>query len=313
MPSVFPRGGKLWCKVKDGGTWRNKPTPYRVGDEAKAARFAKQTQTILDARLASAEPGNAPLTVATYTDRWIDGRRKRGLLSAENEHLRLHRHVLPTLGTMKLEDVRPRHVRALVLSLREARKHAPRTILKIYGILRRLFRSAEAEELILTSPCKLEAGILPKNIDADPEWRAGAVFTRHELQRLISEPSIPEDRRLYHAMMGLGGMRPGEPLRARWRHYDPTLEPLGRLLLPKTKTDVPREVPVHATLAFLLGAWKREGWEGTYGRAPTKDDLILPNGRCKRRDDKDAQHTFMDDLENRLGMRRRRRVDLRRT
>ena len=61
MPSVFPRGGKLWCKVKDGGKWRNKPTPYRVGDEAKAARFAKQTQTILDARLASAEPENARL------------------------------------------------------------------------------------------------------------------------------------------------------------------------------------------------------------------------------------------------------------
>ena len=92
MPSVFPRGGKLWCKVKDGGKWRNKPTPYRVGDEAKAARFAKQTQTILDARLASAESGNAPLTVATYTERWIDGRRKRGLLSAENEHVRLDRH-----------------------------------------------------------------------------------------------------------------------------------------------------------------------------------------------------------------------------
>ena len=71
MPSVFPRGG---------GKWQNKPTPYRVGDEAKTARFAKQTQTILDARLASAESGNAPLTVATYTERWIDGRRKRGLI-----------------------------------------------------------------------------------------------------------------------------------------------------------------------------------------------------------------------------------------
>jgi integrase len=195
MPSVFPRGGKLWCKVKDGGKWQNKPTPYRVGDEAKTARFAKQT--------------------------------------------------------------------------------------------------------------------LPKNIDADPEWRAGAVFTRHELQRLISEPCIPEDRRLYHAMMGLGGMRPGEPLRARWRHYDPTLEPLGRFAPAKTKTEtLPREVPVHATLAFLLGAWKREGWERTYRRQPTPDDLILPNGRCKRREDKDSQHVHGGPG---LGMRRRRRVDLRRS
>jgi len=111
----------------------------------------------------------------------------------------------------------------------------------------------------------------------------------------------------------VGGLRPGEPLRARWRHYDTTFEPLGRLLLPKTKTDVPREIPVHPTLALLLDAWKRGGWERDYGRAPTPDDLILPNGRWKRRDDKDGQHTFVDDLENTLGMRRRRRVDLRRT
>src|SRR5581483_165295 len=43
------------------------------------------------------------------------------------------------------------------------------------------------------------------------------------------------------------------------------------------KTEVPRWVPVHPTLAKMLAEWKAVGWKQMIGRAPTLDDLIVPN------------------------------------
>jgi hypothetical protein len=68
----------------------------------------------------------------------------------------------------------------------------------------------------------------------------------------------------------------------RWRHYDPTLEPLGCLVIAtsydtgRTKTEVTRRVPVHTALGRILAAWKLSHWERIYGRAPAADDLVVP-------------------------------------
>src|SRR5262245_54828728 len=45
-----------------------------------------------------------------------------------------------------------------------------------------------------------------------------------------------------------------------------------------TKTEVPRWVPVHPTLAKILAEWKLSGWAQLIGRAPTADDFIMPDG-----------------------------------
>jgi integrase len=70
-----------------------------------------------------------------------------------------------------------------------------------------------------------------------------------------------------YAIKAIAGLRHGEAAGLRWRHYDPDLEPLGRLLVAtsydtgRTKTDVTRRVPVHPTLAKILAAWKLSHWE----------------------------------------------------
>jgi hypothetical protein len=53
-------------------------------------------------------------------------------------------------------------------------------------------------------------------------------------------------------------------------NYDPTVRPLGKLLVAKsystrvgektTKTDAVKHVPVHPTLAAMLAEWKLGGW-----------------------------------------------------
>lgn len=61
MASIYARGNVLWCRVKDGGRWVRMPTPYRLGDEAKARRFAEWAQEALLAKHAGVVIG--PLTV----------------------------------------------------------------------------------------------------------------------------------------------------------------------------------------------------------------------------------------------------------
>jgi len=118
-------------------------------------------------------------------------------------------------------------------------------------------------------------------------------------------------------------MRSGEAAALLWRAYDPNQAPLGRLLVATsynsrskvvkgTKTDQPREVPVHPTLAKLLAAWKLSGWRQLFGRQSTPDDLVVPAHGGGSRNVCYSLTVFHEDLE-RLGMRRRPHYDTRRT
>lgn len=105
----------------------------------------------------------------------------------------------------------------------------------------------------------------------------------------------------------------------RWRDYDTSMEPLCALNLGETKSGVPRQVPVHPTLAKILAAWKLSGWAEWYGRAPTSEDLIVPTRNMTVRDATEAQRQLIADLallglRVRAGHKRNRRGhDLRRT
>jgi integrase len=316
MGSVYPRRKKLWARYKnEEGTWEGAATPFQVGDEAKAKRFVRELELRIKARKdvgASLElkPGEA-ITVARYSQRWNADRRELGIRSWDDERARI-RHALPLIGDLNMEDVRPRHIRDVVLALRKKAVLAPRTIRHVYATLATMFRSAVADELIIATPCVLAKGVLPKKVDKDPSWRAGAIFTRGEVEQLISDARIPEDRRVLHGLKGIAALRHSEASGLKWRQYDQTLEPLGALNLAKTKSGVPRRVPVHPVLARLLAEWKLAGWERTFGRAPTPDDFIVPTRNLTERQSPESQQALLGDLAT-LGLRRRRGHDLRRT
>jgi len=150
-----------------------------------------------------------------------------------------------------------------------------------------MFRDAELAGLIDRAPAKLTAYQLGPLVDSEPEWRDGSVFTREEAEVLISHPGIPLDRRMVYALGVLAGLRPGEAAALRWRHYDATTAPLGKLTVvlayntrkhraKTTKTDAVRHVPVHPTLAGMLAEWRLSGWAAMMGRRPESDDLIVP-------------------------------------
>src|ERR1700733_14236816 len=113
----------------------------------------------------------------------------------------------------------------------------------------------------------LHRGELPAKVDKDPEWRTSATYTTREVEQLISDPRIPVERRVQYALKALAGLRHGEVAGLRWRHYDATLEPLGRLVIAtsydtgRTKTEVTRRVPVLQLLAKILAAWRVSHWQ----------------------------------------------------
>jgi len=262
----------------------------------------------------SAPPSSPPIAFSTWAELWLAERRQLQLVSEPDDATRLRLHVLPFCGGIvpaNLADWRPKHVRALILHHRAEHKLSPRTIRHIYAVLSNLFRCAVASEMLPATPCVLPRGVVPPSVDKDPEWRERAVFTRSELEALLFDRRIPEDRRVLYGLKGIGALRHSEvkPLR-----FEQIVErqPLWAILLSRTKTKRQRAMPVHATLQWLLDSWRCSGWRRMFGRSPRPGDLVIPALRAKTRLDTTAQHDFGRDLV-RLGLRHRRGHDLRRT
>lgn len=328
MGSVYRRKSKLWIAYRDAAGARIwKPTTYVPGEEALAERALDLIERQVEAEKATGIP-SGELTVKAYGERWMKGRPAQGIATADDEARRLRLHAWPLIGGVALKDLRPHHIRDMVRALRVKNSArgtllAPRTVRHVYGTLHSMLQEAVVDELLMANPCVLKRGELPGKIDKDPMWRQGAIFTRDEVEMLISDPRIPEHRRLMTALMVLGGLRPGEGAALRFRHYDQNQSPLGRLSVvaswdPRLKTDTstktenPRSVPVHPVLAELLASWIRGGFERRHGRPPRPDDLITPNRDGEHRDPRRSLKSFHLDLKT-LGLRKRRQHDLRRT
>lgn len=316
MASVYEHHGALWIRVKNAQRkWIRKRTKFVPGQEALAKRYATVAQKHLDEAAAAAldNTGAMPTRESlldTYAKWWIDGR--IGRVTPEttiNERCNYKIHVSPHVGSMRLCDIQPKHVRDMVRSMvklvREG-KMAPRVVRACYGVLRGMLRDAVVEDLIPVSPASKEqlgVGELPSATDKDGEWRSEATYEIPEVVLLVSDPSVRADRRVMNALKALAGLRHSDVNVCRWRHYKDQKEPLGQLVVTTPKTGITRLVPVHPALAQILGRWKAL-WELWYGRPPTDDDLIVPTRKMKPSTSQAVRNCFIRDLQ-RLGLRDR--------
>ena len=330
---VKARYRKLWVYIKvpdKGWTWVN--SPYSVGEEADALRYREATQRALDAGTSLGISTGTP-TLREYAKTWIEDRKGLGVVSWADDQSHLNVHLLPALGDMKFEEVRPKHVKDLVNKLRVAKK-APRTVRNVYWTLKGLYRSAQIDDLVRDqySPCILTKHELGKIADGKSNWRTTAKFERDEFEWLISDARIPWDRRVLYVLLGLGMLRHGEAAGLCWKNYHQSnsdgLRPLGRLVIVtsydtgRTKTQRERWMPVHPVLAAMLAEWRLAGWPREFGRAAGAEDLILPHTKPTNRgprvefggmrSDHDTYKRLRIDCDA-VGMRHRRVHDLRRT
>ena len=318
---VVRRSGRsrLYVKVRIDGRWVLRATPYRVGEESKADAMLAAMRDDLLARESQGLPSGR-LTVRAWAKRWLEERERAGdVADTVGERSRLDTHILPALGDMTLDEVRPRHVVAMLDRARSAGL-APRTIRNVYSVARSLWRDARIADLTTASPCELRHRQIGRIHDADPTWRDQAQLTLAELSRLLSDEAVTLERRLAWGLCSLAMLRHGEMAGLRWRALDLEAQPLGRLDVVtsydtgRTKGRKSRRVPVHPALRPLLAAWRLSGWAERYRRAPAADDLVLPSPRDvgRPRTHQGTYKLLQLDLE-RLGMRPRRVHDLRRT
>lgn len=57
------------------------------------------------------------------------------------------------------------------------------------------------------NPCILTHFELGKVRDGKKGWQANAIYTKAEIEALISDPKIPADRRVVYALAALGCLR----------------------------------------------------------------------------------------------------------
>lgn len=338
--SIFARKGKrnLYAKIKDvSGKWQQVATGIPIGttDAEKAANLAAaekwlagQRRQVEAARAAGATTG--PLTIAAHAPRWLSDRKELGL-DWRNDEARLRLHILPVIGNLLLTEVHASHLARLVLDMRKAGRHSPRTIRNVYSVIAAMMRDAEIAGLIDRAPSKLTEHQLGALHDADPDQRGEAVFAHAEVELLIADPRVPPDRRVVYALGALAGLRHGEIAGLRWNRYDVSREPLAMLTIATsydkgtTKTRVVRRVPVHPALGQVLAAWRTSGWAAMMRREPTAEDLVVPleldppkkRARANPREGgmrskNDSRKRWLVDLAA-LGLRHRRGHDLRAT
>jgi integrase len=324
--SVIVVRGRLRLLVKDeAGEWVQRAlgladTP---ANRTIAERRLAEVRRAMHALERATGGDGGPLTVERWGEKWLLTRDNR---DSRNDESRLRMHVYPAIGALPLEAVEPRHLAALA---KQWQARAPRTRRNIYSVLKAMFRDAAIEGLIKreADPCILTHRQLGKIRDAPTFRRREARFSREELEALVGDERVPQDRRVWYALLGIGMLRTGEAAGLRWSKIEPAT-PLSRIVIDAsynaaTKTDTDRHVPAHPTLAGILAEWRLAGWARAFGRAPGPDDLVVPvtpepprKGRRvapgSMRDCHWARKRLVIDLAA-FDLRHRRSHDLRRT
>jgi integrase len=286
-----------------------------IGSEAEAECVA----AAICKRVKAAEKvnglGGGIVTFSQYVlKRWLPERKLDNLSSDMDDASRARNWLIPNLGSMALDEIRPHHASEQVRLLKQS-KLAERTQRNVCNLAKRIFDDAVADGLIRENPWQIKRRLLPKKRDANAQWREGAVYEATEILQMIRDPRIPEDRRVFYAIAFFaGGARFGEVAALKVSDYERELEPLGKITIANsyntkkkvvkdTKTGRVRVAPVHPILRGVLDEWMRDGGglEQSLGRKVTQGDLISPSREGKHRSVNHMLKRFHEDME-RIGL-----------
>lgn len=148
-------------------------------------------------------PDAAPFTkftpVIEYARAWVKVQRYE---SAPKEAMVLERYLAKSsLGAMPVGEVRAKHILAFIqwLEVQPSERGgalAPRTVRNAYDVVRRSLDAAVIEELLTVNPCHAVHGKLPSIEDKVPGARQGWLYSRHEIEQLLSDHRVPFPRRV---------------------------------------------------------------------------------------------------------------------
>ena len=130
----------------------------------------------------------------------------------------LDRWIYPALGDLKMPDITPANISALLLSMQSQGK-AQATCVKVYTILHSLFKMAYMTDVVPRNPMdKVER---PKPRKDEIQGAAVEAYTIEEVQRIFS--ALENEPLKWQAMIRLlidTGLRRGECCALQWRNID---------------------------------------------------------------------------------------------
>lgn len=303
------RRGDAWCygfRLRSGRWYERtieRPTDGGPYDEEYALLVCGSRVRAYESGAWDPEAPTEPVvtdpTVLDLARTWANGLEYE---SATKDQRRVELYIAPSpLGAVHVRVVKARDLLAWIewLKKRPSRRGgrlSPSAVRNAYDVIQRALDQAVVEELLPQNPARLPPvrKKLPDKADKDPGAREGWTFTRAEIETLLSAEGITPARRVRYAILFLTGMRFGEFAALRWRDWDRTMDPLGRLTVVRaiksvsrreagTKTGAKKLVPVHPVLAAVLAEWHLAGWTAAFGRPPLPDDYVLPTVRGRHK------------------------------
>ncbi len=198
------------------------------------------------------------ITVAEWVTRWIERRAEDGAIgprTAQNYRAIIAHHLSPTIGPVRLQDLRTDHV--LAVKAAASTVVTPATVRTILGVLRQSLRAAVTAQLMPRNPADAVQSPSPQR--ATGERRA---LNEEEIAALLRAAEATEfDAPIRFALAT--GTRQGELLAATWESTDletgsfvvrQTLAQLDggfRMLPPKTRNARRTIALSGATVAML--------------------------------------------------------------
>jgi integrase len=154
------------------------------------------------------------MTVREWFEHWLEHEvdRKRRPATANTYRRYVEKWVMPELGHLRLDRLRPAHLEALYARMQDDGK-ADATRRQVHAIIRRALVIAERQRLISWNPAtKVDAPAVGKG--------SHGKFTLEEARRILDVLDDPSVRGSRWAVALLAGLRQGEALGLRWENVD---------------------------------------------------------------------------------------------
>jgi integrase len=243
---------------------------YSLGttDRALARRkLARLVASLGAGRESAATPvaADGDVTVREYAKVWLEKRHEQGVVMAPDERQMLERHVLPEIGHMTPSDVRPSKVREILeglaaktytkgLRTRTEKRYRRETVAKVRGVMHRLFRAAQQDDLVEHNP------VTPVRTPKVRETKKPRlILTDEEFTRFVASAEVDLELRILSVVARCeGGMRTGDLHHWDWTMIDHV--DFRRCFVPRSKTEAPQTLGIPPALEpFLRAWWEREG------------------------------------------------------
>jgi integrase len=215
--------GRSWSyvlRVPDTNTGKTKPQWVGGFDSEKAAKLARDKARVTLSTSNYVSPNK--LTLGEYLTTWINEVHANQLKASTLERYKrvINRYLIPELGAIKLQDLRPSHVQGFYTSLLTrstvtGNPLSPQTVTLIGAVLKKAIKYAvDVDGLIAVNPVNRVP--LPKG--------KGTIPTPWSIQELNTFLDVARSHRLFffYRLSAFTGARRGELLALKWSDFDGT-------------------------------------------------------------------------------------------